>query len=835
MKAVIMAGGEGTRLRPLTSSRPKPMVPIVNQPVMEHIVGLVKHHGITDIVATLAFMPHVIEDYFGSGEEWGVRIEYAHEDTPLGTAGSVKNAEYFLDDTEPFIVISGDAMTDIDLTDVIAFHRDKGAAVTIALKSVSEPLEFGVVITNEDGRIERFVEKPTWGQVFSDTINTGIYVIDPKVLEFIPEGEPFDFSSDLFPLLMEKGYSLYGRVVDGYWCDVGSLGTYRQCHNDILDGQAMVYIPGVKARDGLWVGEGTSIDQTAELGIGVVLGANVEVREGVRLGGHCVVGDNCVIGNEANVSHSIIWSDSFIGKNSTIDGAVLCRQVDIRARARVDIGAVIGDETMIGRGAHIGADVQIYPFKRVEPSAVVSSSLIWESTGNRSLFGDNGIAGLVGIDITPERAMRAAQAFGTLLSKGSHVVVSRDSSRSSRMIKRAMVAGLNATGCNVRDLRVASQAVNRLTTRDTRCAGGVHVCASQSERQSLEIHFYDKTGLDIAPWDEKKVERLYFREEFRRAFFKEIGDIIYPPRALEYYATGLGEAMYGMPFKDGWRKVVADFDYGVASIVMPNVLEGRRVNLLSLNPFIDAETSWTDRSRSAGGYDETIHAMGLFAADFGVRFERSGERITLITPKGRVLDGDTALHAVLELWCTMEPTGKSVAVPLGASATCELIAERTGRKVIRPGRSQRSLAILAREGDVGFAGSGTGGYIFPSFLSSYDGVMAMTMIARMIDTLDVDLDSVVDSLPRFFKCVEDVFCPIERKGAVMRAITEATQDMNPNLTEGVRVLDGDGWVLVLPHMSEPLVTVTAEGADESSMREISERWMTIVKNAMTLQ
>ena len=222
MKAVIMAGGEGTRLRPLTSLRPKPMVPIVNQPVMEHIVGLVKHHGISQIVATLAFMPAVIQDYFGAGEEWGVEIEYAVEETPLGTAGSIKNAAHFLEGDEPFVVISGDAITDIDLSEVIAFHKERGAAVTIALKRVPDPLDFGVVITAEDGRIERFLEKPTWGQVFSDTINTGIYVVEPWVLDYIPADTSFDFSAELFPKLMEEGHALYGLPVDGYWCDVGS-------------------------------------------------------------------------------------------------------------------------------------------------------------------------------------------------------------------------------------------------------------------------------------------------------------------------------------------------------------------------------------------------------------------------------------------------------------------------------------------------------------------------------------------------------------------------------------------------------------------------------------
>ena len=284
MKAVIMAGGEGTRLRPLTSLRPKPMVPIVNQPVMEHIVGLVKHHGITEVVATLAFMPQAISDYFGDGDEWGITIEYAIEEVPLGTAGSVKNAEKLLTGDEPFVVISGDALTDIDLGELVEYHKRMGGAVTIALKRVDDPLDFGVVITAEDGRIERFLEKPTWGQVFSDLINTGIYVVEPWVLGEIPAEGPYDFSADLFPKLMEKGHELYGFTAEGYWCDVGSRDSYLDVHRDVLDGKAKIYVPGVHAREGVWVADSAVIDPDARLGDKVVIGDNAEGASGCLRG-----------------------------------------------------------------------------------------------------------------------------------------------------------------------------------------------------------------------------------------------------------------------------------------------------------------------------------------------------------------------------------------------------------------------------------------------------------------------------------------------------------------------------------------------------------------------
>ena len=200
MKAVVMAGGEGTRLRPLTSNQPKPMVPIVGKPCMEHIIELLKQHGFEEVIVTVAFLPQAIRSYFGDGESLGLEMDYSVEEQPLGTAGSVGLAKERLTDT--FLVISGDALCDVDLTALIETHRAKGAAVTIGLKSVDNPLEFGIVVTDDDGRVERFLEKPSWGQVFSDTINTGIYVLEPEVLRHIPDDRPYDFSKELFPHLL---------------------------------------------------------------------------------------------------------------------------------------------------------------------------------------------------------------------------------------------------------------------------------------------------------------------------------------------------------------------------------------------------------------------------------------------------------------------------------------------------------------------------------------------------------------------------------------------------------------------------------------------------------
>src|SRR5258706_3884504 len=240
MKTVILAGGEGTRLRPLTSNTPKPMMQIANKPMLEHIVNLLAQHGFDDIVVTVAFLANQIRDYFGDGSDFGVTMRYATEDSPLGTAGSVRNASAELDDT--FLVMSGDVLTDIDLTEVVKAHRQASALATIALKRVPNPLEFGIVITRDDGAIERFLEKPTWGQVFSDTINAGIFVLEPEIFDFIPAGEPVDFSSEVFPKLLANSKPLYGAVAEGYWEDVGTLEAYCRAYKDALDAKAALDI-----------------------------------------------------------------------------------------------------------------------------------------------------------------------------------------------------------------------------------------------------------------------------------------------------------------------------------------------------------------------------------------------------------------------------------------------------------------------------------------------------------------------------------------------------------------------------------------------------------------
>src|SRR5579862_1567509 len=414
MKAVVMAGGEGSRLRPLTIGHPKPMVPIVGKPVMEHILELLRQHDITDIVVTLQYLPGVIQDYFGDGGSFGVNLSYSVEDHPLGTAGSVKNAMEFLDNT--FLVICVDAVTDFYLRDFFTFHRERQAAATLTLYRVPNPLEYGVIITAEDGRIQQFLEKPSWGEVFSDTINTGIYVLEPSVMEFVPADTTYDFSQQLFPMLLEQRHPLFGYVAPGYWCDVGNLPEYMRATADILMGRTNVQVPGEEVLPKVWVQPGANFSREAEIVGPVYLGQDARVRSGAQVVGPTAIGDYAIIDGHARVEHSIVWNNSYVGEHVQLSGAIIGKQCNVRRAAVVLEGGVVGDNTVIGEGAIVQNDVRIWPNKELETGVSLNESLIWGGRAHRSLFGAYGISGLVNVDITPEFAARIGAAYGAVLT-----------------------------------------------------------------------------------------------------------------------------------------------------------------------------------------------------------------------------------------------------------------------------------------------------------------------------------------------------------------------------------------------------------------------------------
>ena len=526
MKAVIMSGGFGTRLRPLTCNIPKPMVPMMNKPMMQHIVSLLKRHGITDIVSTLFYQPESITSFFGDGSLFGITMQYRKAEADYGTAGSVRNAADFLD--ERFIVISGDVLTDFDLSKAIAFHEKKKAKATLVLTRAKNPLQFGVVITNNEGKITRFLEKPSWGEVFSDTINTGIYIIEPDVLQRIPFQQDFDFSKNLFPMLLEEDAGLYGYISDGYWRDVGNLNEYQEAHLDALDGLVQIDFEGKKTGN-CYIGEKSTVltapenlQGTVLIGNDCMIGAQVKIIRSV-------IGDNCIIEDGAVIRDSIIWEKSKIGRRAELSSCVLGRKTEIGESARIDDNVFIGDMCVIGKESRLASNIKLWPEKVVEDGAILTRSLVWEDKWLRELFSDSRITGLSNIEMNPEFGAKLGTAFGAFVGKGKAVLTSRDSDNVSRMINRSIMCGLMSAGVDTNDLRATSIPILRHELRGEKNAGGIHVRKSPFDKNLTDFIFFDHNGKDLPSNKTKAVERLFFGEDFPRANYKSVGTFLPAP------------------------------------------------------------------------------------------------------------------------------------------------------------------------------------------------------------------------------------------------------------------------------------------------------------------
>jgi mannose-1-phosphate guanylyltransferase / phosphomannomutase len=818
MKAVIMAGGEGTRLRPLTSNAPKPMLPVANRPMMEHIVTLLKQHGFDDITVTVAFLANHIKTYFGDGSDFGVTMRYTDEPIPLGTAGSVGNARAFLDET--FLVISGDVLTDIDLSKVLEFHREKQAVATIGLTAVENPLEFGIVITREDGSIERFLEKPTWGQVFSDTINTGIYVFEPEIFDYIPEGRSVDFSGEVFPALLAAGKPLVGALVEGYWEDVGTLEAYLSSHKDVLDGKVSTDVPGFLINDGVWLGEGAEVSPDAEVVGPCVIGPGCTVEAGCRIGEYTVLGSNVRVLRDATIERSVLHDNVYVGTRSQLRGAVVGRSSSIRNNVRVDEGVVIGDEVFVGNDAVITGDVKIFPFKTIEDGAVVNSSIVWESKGARSLFGRDGVKGLANVDVTPEMAVRVALAYGTALRKGTTVVTSRDSSRAARMLKRAVMAGLNAAGIDVLDLEVASVPVTRFLVRSPRAFGGLTVRLDHDDPTCVVIRFFDSAGTDITEDAQRKIERLFQREDTRRALAEEVGDITFPPRALEEYTVALESTVEPAAIRAARFKLVVDYSFGAASTVMPTLLGKLGADVLAVNPYVStAGRVGFDADQALQRVAGLVRASG---AHLGAMIDADGERLRLVDDQGRMLDDTEALLAFVEL-VSGYLLGDSIALPVNVTSRAADIAGAHGVQLKPTKLSAPAIMAAATEPGVGFAADGRGGYILPGFLPAFDGAAALLKMLDLLARSGRSLSEVVDALPKVHLVHETVITPWEQKGLVMRSLMEMGS-RNVELVDGVRIVHADGWMLALPDPEEPITHVWAEASTDAEAKQLAQEY-----------
>lgn len=822
-----MAGGTGSRLRPLTIGRPKPMVPIINKPVLAHILDLLKHHNFSEVVITVQYMADHIEDYFGNGSGLGMLIHYSVEETPLGTAGSVKNAQRYLDET--FLVISGDAITDLNLSDILRFHREKGSLATLTLKSVSAPLDYGIVITDEEGHVTQFLEKPSWGQVISDTVNTGIYVLEPEVLDMLEPNVSFDFSKDVFPILLSQGKPLYGYVADGYWCDIGNIQAYMKATADVLEGKVRHIDLGHHIGGGVWTGRGVEIAPDAALYGPLYLGNEVKIKGGVVIHGPAVIRDYTIVDNRVQIERSVIWRNCYVGESAEVRGAVVSRQCNIKAKSVLFEGSVIGDHSIVGEGAIIHPNVKVWPGKEIDSGATVKTSIIWGSQGRRVLFGRYGVTGVVNVDLTPEFSARLGAAFGATLPKQSLITINRDPHRSPRMLKRAIISGLPSAGVNVWDLGTQPIPVARYYTCHSEAVAGVHVRLSPYDQRVVDVRFIDSEGLNLDDAQKRHVEQVFFREDFRRVYLDEIGTISYAPQVVERYTDGFLQAIDHDAIRRAEFYIVVDYANSPISRVLPGILSNLKCNVVALNANIDEARMAIQPNEFQAGLERLSLIVSALNTHFGVRLDVGGEKIFLVDDQGERLSNTMATAAMAEL-ALRAMGGVTIAVPVTMPNLIEQIAAQHGGHVIRTKMDPHTLTKIACETSVAMAADGRGSFIFPQFQCASDGLMATAKLLEFLATQNTTLSEVIASLPAFEVLHEQVSCQWEAKGTVMRRLNEHSQHDRLDTTDGVKIrLSDTEWVLILPDPDRPLFQIYAESSSHAQAKALIQKYAELVE------
>ncbi len=818
MRAVLMAGGSGTRLRPLTCDIPKPMVPVLNRPIAEHIINLLRRHQIYEVIATLHYLPDVMRDYFQDGSDFGVQMTYAvEEDQPLGTAGCVKNIAELLDGT--FLVISGDSITDFDLSAALQFHHRVQSKATLILTRVPNPIEFGVVITDEEQRISRFLEKPSTSEVFSDTVNTGIYILEPEVLDYLPVNQESDFSKDLFPLLLEKGEPMYGYVAEGYWCDVGHLDTYREAQYDALLQKVKLSIAYEQRSPGYWVGQNTYIDPSARIEPPVLIGSNCRIGARVQIDAGTVIGDNVTVGPDADLKRPIIWNGAIIGEEVHLRACVIARGTRVDRRAHVLEGAVVGPLSTIGEEAQVSPSVRIWPSKRVDPGATLNINLIWGHTAYRNLFGQRGVSGLANVDITPEFAVKLGAAYGSTLKPGASVTVSRDQRSISRMVSRSLIAGLMSVGVNVQNLEATAIPVARSVVPTLSVVGGIHVRVHPDRFDHILIEFFDNQGINISKAREKKIEGAYFKEDFRRAQIHEIGNVAYVTQAIDLYSKGFEKSLNIEAIRHISSKVIIDYAYSVSGAVLPQLLAKFGCDAVVLNASL-SQTAPTNTDREEL-LTQLGHVVEALKATFGVQVSANGEQLILVDEAGSPIRGELLTALMVEMILAHYPRS-AVVVPVHASSAVEQIAHRHDGKVIRTKANPTALMEACQNyPNVVLGGSGEMGFIFPQLHPGFD---AMFCIAKMIEMLTIherSLAQIRAELPRVCHKTYTVRCPWTAKGSLMRHLVETHPVDQIELVDGVKIFNHhrDNWVLILPDAGEPLVHIYANSMDRNWVDE----------------
>lgn len=811
-----MAGGEGTRLRPLTCGLPKPMVPILNKPIMEHIINLLKENGIEDIAVTMAYLPEVIRDYFGDGSQWGVNFTYYIEDTPLGTGGSVKNAQEFLDET--FIVISGDALTDINLPKVIEFHKEKKSMATLVLKKEFIPLEYGVIITDQRDRIIRFLEKPSWGEVFSDTINTGIYILEPEIMDYYKKGERFDFSKDLFPKILQDRLPMYGYVAKDYWCDIGDIATYNQSQFDTLQG--LVNLPKIyqqykEIEKGIWVGEGVEYKENVKFIPPVCMGKNSYIEKESSIGPNVVMGENCHVGQGTSIKNSIIWGNCSMGSQVELRGSIICQGSSLGDRSNLYEQSVVGNQVRVLPGATINPNIKIWPHKIIEENTVVDQHLIWGTKASKILFGHRGISGELNVDITPEFASQLGSALATTLKEKGKVILASDQNKGSQLIKQAITSGILAGGLGVIDVGEGPLPLLRYAIRYFKSPGGVYISGEELQSSKLHIEIMNEKGANVDRNTEKNIENIFNRGDFQRVNNKQMSRVLYQKDFSTAYITqGISLLNSIDKVKERNMNVIVSSPENSILALGSTLLETLGCHVYRIK--VDEKEK---NHQTIFSHIESQIKKGQ--GDLGIFIDKKGESLVLFDEEGEKIQKER-YQLLADLIALKTGNCKKVVASHTFPEAIEDIAKKYHAEVVRTKSAPSEVLneILTIEED--------NEQLLP-YILRYDALWAMGKIIDYLVQENISLRELITEIPEFYYKEEHIPCNWKDKGRVIGKIISQYDEEVLELFEGVKIKEDKGWAIVLPDSEKPLVNIYTQGFSEEYAQELSNDFIEKVK------
>ena len=817
MKAVVLAGGFGTRIQPLTNSVPKPMLPILNRPMMEHIIIKLRDDlGIKKIAILLYFKPEVIKEYFKDGSDFGVEITYVQPDDDYGTAGAVAFAREFLD--ERFIIVSGDLVTDFDFKKIVKFHENKKSLATITLTSVEDPLQFGVVIANESGEIKKFLEKPSWGEVFSDTINTGIYIFEPQILDYIPYDENFDFAKDLFPKLMAENITIWGCLIEGYWRDVGNPTSYRDVYQDIFDGKILLPYKGeLKKHDNalVYIEKGTKLPKEIKLEGLVVLGKNVVLEEKIELK-NVTIGDNSNVNTGSKIDSCTLWNDVNVSNKAVLKNCVVCNNNLIGEKVKVNDGVIIAEHCDIESKVVFERDVIVWPNKAIESGAIINNNIIWGDKYKSSIFEAGSVIGRTNIELSVDMTTKLAESFGSILPIGSKVYISNDYHKSSRMLKRAFLSGMLSTGVDVVDLFVVpSNVMRHAIAKNEDIVAGIHIRQSVITPIDSEVIFYTHEGLTIDTNLAKSIERIFFRESFRRVNYTQIGEILEDNSIKKDYIECVTNKIDKSLFKNANLRIVSDIMYGSTSDIYPQITNELGIESIILNAYNDDKKQVSSAEfikQSQTNVSKIVSSMDI---NGGFLIYPNGQKLQIVCDKGSLVYDYIALFVVLE-YLNITSTERKAKVFLPAWAPDFI--EYKNLDITR-GKYNNFKASMLREYDL--IATTDGHFAFSEFGLNRDALYASFKILELIAKSGVKISSIIKELPLFTYKGENIACPSAKKGKMMRMFLEDSEGKKSEHIDGVKIwIDEKDWILMVPDQHKDFLNIYIQAKDVQSCQKI---------------